>query len=121
MDVRVKTFVQEATDRLGFLQTEFGFTGPRVVPDETGVYLLVRRVRFERADLAVEVSLDLSYAGQEYVTAVLVAADESGSRRPRTIEQRTAHTGYQMRRALDLQAEAIRKKLVGAGMPPTTG
>jgi hypothetical protein len=119
VDVRVKTFVREAADRLRFLQTEFGFTAPQVVPDETGVYLLVRRVRFERADLAVEVSLELSYAGQEYVTAVLLTADESGSRRRTEIKQRTAHSGYQMRRALDLQAESIRKKLVGGEMPLT--
>lgn len=82
------------------------------MPDETGAYLLVRRVCFELADLAVEVSLELSHAGEEYVTAVLVTANESGSRRSTETEQRTAHTGYQMRRALDLQDEAIRKKLV---------
>jgi hypothetical protein len=119
VDVRVKTFVREAAGRLGFLQTEFGFTAPQVVPDETGVYLRVRRVRFERADLAVEVSLELSYGDEEYVTAVLVTADDSGSRRRVEIERRTAHTGYQMRRALDLQADAIRKRLVAASMPPT--
>lgn len=58
-------------------------------------------------------SLDLSYGDQEYVTVVLVSADEPGSRHRVAIDQRTARTGCQMRRALDLPAEAIRKKLVG--------
>jgi hypothetical protein len=77
----VKTFVQEATARLGFLRTEFGFTGPEVVQDETGVYPLLRRIRFDRADLEIEVILVLSYMGEEYVAVHLVAVDESGSNR----------------------------------------
>jgi hypothetical protein len=60
MDVRVKTFVQETEPRLIFLRTDYGFTGPEVVPSETGVYPLLRRVRYTRTDLAVEVSLALS-------------------------------------------------------------
>jgi hypothetical protein len=105
----VKTFVQEATARLEFLRTEFGFTGPEVVQDETGVYPLLRRIRFDRADLEIEVSLVLSYMGEEYVAVHLVAVDESGSNRRAEIGHRTARAGYQMRRALDLQAEAVRK------------
>lgn len=77
----MKTFVQEATARLGFLRTEFGFTGPEVVQDETGVYPLLRRIRFDRADLEIGVSLVLSYMGEEYVAVHLVAVDESGSNR----------------------------------------
>jgi hypothetical protein len=65
--------------------------------------------------------LELSYGGEENVTAILAAADESGSRRRTEIEGRTAHTGYQMRHALDLQAEAIRKELVGADMASPPG
>lgn len=42
MDIRVKSFVPEATGRLDFLCTEYGFTGPEVVPDEAGVYPLLR-------------------------------------------------------------------------------
>ena len=111
MDVRVKTFAQEAADRLGFLRTEFGFNGPETVPDETGVYPLLRRVRFRRADLAVEVSLVLSHMGEEYVAADLVTEDESGSVRRAELGRGTTHTGYQMRRALDLQARAVRRAL----------
>jgi hypothetical protein len=118
MDVRVKTFVRQAADRLGFLRTEFGFTAPEVVPHETGVYPLLRRLRFERADLAIEVSLVLSYMGEEYVALDLVTADDSGSIHRTEIGSGTAHTGYQMRRALDLQAKAVRKVL-SAEMPPS--
>jgi hypothetical protein len=119
VDVLVKTFVQEAADRLRFLLTEFGFEGPAVVRDEAGVYPVLRRVRFERADFAVEVSLVLSYGGEEYVSAALLTAERSGSRCRIEIGQRTAHTGYQMRRALELLAEAIRRKLADEEMAPT--
>lgn len=111
MDVRVKTFAQEAADRLGFLRTEFGFNCPETVPDKTGVYPLLRRVRFRRADLAVEISLVLSYMGEEYVAADLVTEDEPGSVRRAELGRGTAHTGYQMRCALDLQARAVRRAL----------
>jgi hypothetical protein len=43
------------------------------------IYPLLRRVRFRRADLAVEVSLVLSYMGEEYVAADLVTGDEARS------------------------------------------
>jgi hypothetical protein len=111
VDVRVKTFIREAAECFAFLRAEFGFAGLEVVPDEKDVYPLLRRVRFDRADLAIEVSLVLSYMGEEYVAADLVTVDQSGSSRRTEIGHRTAHTGYQMRRALDLQAEAVRKLL----------
>ena len=107
VDVRVKTFIREAAVRMGFLHSECGFNGPMVVQDESGVYPLLRRVRFERADVDIEISLVLSYMGDEYVVSDLVVADSSGSVRRTKIRQDTAHTCYQMRRALDLQAKAI--------------
>jgi hypothetical protein len=111
MDIRMKTFVQETANRLDFLPDEYGFTGPEAVPDEAGVYPLLRRVRYERTDLAVEISLVLSYMGEEYVAAHLVSEDDSGSVRRTEIGSSTAHTGYQMRRALDQQADAVRRVL----------
>jgi hypothetical protein len=96
---------------MAFLPAEFGFSGAQTVPDETGVYPLLRRVRFHRADFAVEISLVLSYMGEEYVATNLVTTDESGSVRRAELERSTAHTGYQMRHALDLQAKAIRRAL----------
>lgn len=113
MDVRVKTFANEAADRLGFLRAEFGFTGPLPVPGENGTYPLLLRVLFERPGLSVEISLVLSYMGEEYVAADLVAKDESGSVRRTELGRATAHTGYQMRHALDMQAHTVRTALGG--------
>jgi hypothetical protein len=107
----------KAADRLDFLRTEYGFAGPEVVPDETGVYPLLRRVRYRRNDLTVEISLVLSYMGEEYVATTLVSGDRSGSVRRTQIGSNTAHTGYQMRRALDRQAEAVRR-ILHDQMPP---
>jgi hypothetical protein len=72
-------------------------------------HALVTRI----GDLAVEISLVLSYMGEEYVAADLVTTKEPGSVRRTEIGHHTAHTGYQMRRALDLQADAVRR-IVGA-------
>jgi hypothetical protein len=106
--IRVKSFASEAADGLGFLCAEYGFTGPEVVPDEAGAYPLLRRVRYQRTGLAIEISLVLSYMGEEYVAAELVSEDGSGSVRRTQIGSGAAHTGYRMRRALDRQAEAVR-------------
>jgi hypothetical protein len=113
VDVRVKTFASEAADRLGFLPAEFGFTGPVPVRGENGPYPLLLRVRFARPGLSVEISLVLSYMGEEYVAADLVAEDESGWGRRTEIGRGTAHTGYQMRHALARQAHAVRRALGG--------
>ncbi len=75
-------------------------------------------MRYERGDLALEISLVLSYMGEEYVATVLVSEDDSGSVRRTEIGSSTAHTGYQMRRALDRQAEALRTVL-RERMPPS--
>jgi len=70
------------------------------VHDETGVYPLLRRVRYKHADLAFEISVVLSYMGEEYVATTLVSGDRSGPVRRTQIGSNTAHTGYRMRRAL---------------------
>jgi hypothetical protein len=111
VDVRRKSFVAEATSRLAFLCGEYGFAGPEV-SEQQDDYPLVMRVRYHRADLDVEESLILSYGGEEYVTATVVyasAAQEPGRRTE--IGADTAHTGFQMRRGLDRQAQAVRDLL----------
>lgn len=50
--------------------------------------------------------------GEEYVATTLVPADHPGSGRRSGIGYNTAHTGYQMRRALYVQADAMRKVLL---------
>jgi hypothetical protein len=117
VDIRVKTFAREVTNRLDFLHAEQGFAGPEVVPDPNAVYPLLRRVRYARAGLAFEISLVLSYMGEEYVGTDVVSEDDSGAVYRTQIGSSTAHTGYQMRRALDLQAEAVRAALGERALP----
>jgi hypothetical protein len=109
--------VPEAAGRLDFLRGEYGFTGPEVVPDEIGVYLLLRRVRYQRPGCAIEISLVLSYLGEDYVATELVSEDGSGSDRRTQIGSGTAHNGYQMRRALGRQAETVRNQLRDESRP----
>ena len=121
MDIRVKSFAPEAAGRLDFLCAEYGFMGPEVVPDEAGAYPLLRRVRYQGPGLAIEISLVLSYMGEEYVAAELVSEGGSGSVRRTQIGSGAAHTGYQMRRALDQQAEAVQRVLRDESSPHLCG
>jgi hypothetical protein len=104
VDIRRKTFVAEATRRLGFLVQEHGFAGPEIMQD--GDYPLLLRVMYHRSDLDVIEALLLSYGGEEYVTADL--AYQNPARRTE-LPAGTAHTGFQMRRALDRHAQALRE------------
>lgn len=104
MDIRCKTFVAEATSRLGFLVEEHGFAGPEITHD--GDYPLVICVTYYRGDLDVREALVLSYGGEEYVTADL---EHKSPARHAEIPAGTAHTGFQMRQALDRHALALRE------------
>lgn len=104
VDIRRKTFVAEATSRLGFLIQEYGFAGPEVTQD--GDYPLVTRVIYHRGDLDVSEALILSYGGEEYVTADL---EYTNPGRRTELSACAAHTGFQMRRALDRHALALRE------------
>ena len=101
----------EATSRLALLCGDHGFAGPEVSgqPDD---YPLVMCVRYHRADLDVEASLVLSYGGEEYVTATVVYPGVAQEPARRTeVGTDTARTGFQLRRGLDRQAQAIRELL----------
>ena len=104
MDIRRKTFVAEATGRLGFLVQEHGFAGPEIT--QVDDYPLVICVTYHRSDLDVSEALVLSYGGEEYVTADL--AHRSPARHAE-LPAGTAHTGFQMRQALDRHALALRE------------
>jgi hypothetical protein len=115
VDIRRKTFVAEATSRLGFLILEHGFNGPEIT--QTGGYPLLIRVSYHRSDLDVEESLILSYGGEEYVTANVVhSRPDSGSAVRTGLSAGTAHTGFQMRQVLDRHARALRE-LLGSQQP----
>lgn len=110
MDIRRTTFVDEATSRLEFLIQEHGFAGPEVTRGSD--YPLLIRVSYHRGDLDVEVSLVLSYGGEEYVTTdVVYSSPASGAATRARVCESTAHTGFQMRRALGRQAQALREFL----------
>ena len=103
MDVRAKTFVAETGRRFGFLARDYGFNGPEVTGAEDE-YPLMRTVCYRRGGLEVEISLVLAYAGEEYVSTLVTRDDDAGPARHES-GRAAAHTGYQMRRALDHQAE----------------
>jgi hypothetical protein len=108
VDIRRRTFATEAIKRLDFLRDEHGFVGPQLDGDADAFPLLLR-ISYHRKDLAVEASLVLDYGGEEYVTVELLHNDDpSGVARRTQVATGPAHTGYQMRRALDGQAQAVR-------------
>lgn len=109
MDVREKTFAGEAAKQLDFLRTEHGFAGPDV---QRAAYPgTVARVGYHRRGITIEASLVLWYMGEEYVATTEVADASDSDPRRIEIGRSTAHTGYQMRRALKLHAAAIRARL----------
>lgn len=110
VDIRRKTFVDETISKLEFLIQEHGFAGPEVTREND--YPLLIRVSYHRGDLDVEVSLILSYGGEEYVTAdVVYRSPASGAATRTRVRESAAHTGFQMRRALGRHARALRELL----------
>jgi hypothetical protein len=106
VDIRKKTFAGEAIKQLDFLKNEYGFAGPDV-DCGTGPGTAVN-VRYHRGGTTIEASLVLWHMGEEYVATTQVASAPDGTARRTEIARNTAHTGYQMRRALKLQADAVR-------------
>lgn len=110
VDIRRKTFVAETTSKLEFLLHEHGFAGPEVIQHDE--YPLVICVSYHRSELDVEETLILSYGGEEYVTtSVAHSTPTPGSAKRTEIAADTAHTGFQMRRALDRHARELHKLL----------
>jgi hypothetical protein len=54
VDVRVKTFVQEAVEGPEFLRTEDDFAGPETEDGESGAYPLLPKVQYRRDSVAAE-------------------------------------------------------------------
>ena len=113
MDFRVNTFVPEATKRLEFMRTEYGFAGPDVesspgIPRNRGGIT----VKYQRAGLILATSLTFDYGHDDNVETTLFRyrMPAGGLRQTRVLTD-TARTGYEMRRALDRHASAVRDLL----------
>jgi hypothetical protein len=106
VDIRVKTFADEAIKQLDFLRNQYGFAGPDV--DREASPGTPVRVSYHQDAITIEASLVLWYMGEEYVATTQVVGAPDGTARRTQIARNTAHTGYQMRRALKLQAQAVR-------------
>jgi hypothetical protein len=64
-----------------------------------------------RGEITIEAALVLAYGGVEHVTTTFVTTKQTAQMQVAQLGEDTAHTGYQMRRALDRRAEAIRAML----------
>lgn len=108
----MQAFTGEAAKQLEFLN-QHGFAGPDV---EHGTSPgTAATIRYRRGDVAIEASLVLWYRGEEYVATILAVEALDGAVRRPELARNTVHTGYQMRRALRLQAKAVQALLAAAG------
>jgi hypothetical protein len=99
------SFTEVATGRLRFLIDDQEFAGPEVTewpPDMPAV----TRVSYHRSDVTIEVAYVVDHMGEVYVQARGRQKDD-----PQCgwidLGRNTARTGYQLRHALDRQANAI--------------
>ncbi len=110
-DIRLRTFVPEATARLAFLLTEHGFAGPTVQPRDGRSRAGVRSitsVTYHHEDLAVETMLIVDYSEVTVRTELRRSSGSGPGQRVTVVGDNRADTGYQIRRALDRQAAALR-------------
>src|SRR5262249_58612117 len=91
VDIREKTFADEAIEQLDFLKSQHGFAGPDVSRGESPGTTV--SVRYHRGGTTIEASLVFWYMGEEYVATAQVAATPDGTERRTEIGRNTAHTG----------------------------
>ena len=104
------SFIEVATDRLSFLADGHGFAGPETERPEQGIPAMTR-LRYHRSDVTVEVVHVIGFMGESYVETRYRRKHGTGEADWMTLGTNTTHTGYQLQRALDLQAQAIRSHL----------
>jgi hypothetical protein len=114
MDYRVKSFARGAVNRFAFLIDEHGFTGPEIQDDYRPLHRRAISVTYRRRNTTVATFLVIGYGGDESVTTTLATHQANG---PAHLAEDTAHTGYQMRRALDRHSDAIRAALKSRRAP----
>jgi hypothetical protein len=104
------SFIEVATDRLSFLADDHGFVGPEI--EQPGDRIpAIAHVRYHGSDVSIEVTHIVGFMGEAYVETRCRHKDGSGEGDWAVLGSNTAQTGYQLRRALDLQAQAIRSHL----------
>jgi len=99
------SFIEAATDRLRFLRDDQGFAGPEIERPWDRIPAIAC-VRYHRNDLIIEVSHVVGFMGENYVETRCRHKDGRGHGDWIALGRNTTHTGYQLRRALDLQAQA---------------
>jgi hypothetical protein len=104
------SFIEIATNRLSFLADDLGFAGPEVERPWDRIPAITR-VRYHRGDMTIEVVHIIGFMGENYVETRCRRGDGNNQGDGMALGSNTTHTGYQLKRALDLQAQAIRSHL----------
>jgi hypothetical protein len=103
------SFIEAATSRLRFLVDDQGFIGPETEKDR--FVPGISTVRYHRHDMTIEVLHVAGPMGESYVETRCRREIDNEQGDLTHLGRNTTHTGYQLRRALDLQAEAICSRL----------
>ena len=103
------SFIETATNRSSFLVDEQGFIGPETEKDK--FVPGISKVRYHRNDTTIEVVHVVGYTGENYVETRCREPGEDAQVDWTQLGRNTTHTGYQLRRALDLQAQALCSRL----------
>jgi hypothetical protein len=104
------SFIEVAVERLSFLADDYGFVGPEI--ERPGDRIpAIDQVRYHRSDVSVEVTHVVGFMGENHIETRCRGKDGSGEGNWTTLGSNPARTGHQLRRALALQAQAIRSYL----------
>jgi hypothetical protein len=103
------SFIETATNRLRFLVDEQGFLGPETEKDK--FVPGISTVRYHRIDMTIEIVHVVGPMGESYVETRCRRETDDAQGDLTHLGRNTTRTGYQLQRALDLQAEAICSRL----------
>lgn len=101
MDTRLKTFEEVIRQHFEFLLS-LGFEAPIFAGSNSGIR--TKTATFQGTTGRVETTLTLGYMGDETISTVVQTLDCT-----QDIGSRTAHTAFQMRKAVALHAAAVEK------------
>ena len=101
------SFIEAATSRLSFLADDHGFAGPEIERPSDSIPPGIARVCYHRGDATIEVIHVVGPMGENYVESRCRRKDRNSEGDWTTLGSNTTHTGYQLRRALDLQAQTL--------------